>query len=100
LISNLAFLISIISLGNIKLKLVLQSFITSILDILKSFIKNIVIATFPDFTLVSIVACIGKQKSVRYRPLIGGIGMMYYLQFWGNTGDGLELVLGHGLCPL
>jgi len=41
LISNLAFRISIISLGNIKLKLVLQTFITSILDVLKSFIKNL-----------------------------------------------------------
>jgi len=32
LISNLAFLISIISLGNIKLKLVLQSFITLLIQ--------------------------------------------------------------------
>jgi len=31
-------------LGNIKLKLVLQLFITSILDVLKSFIKNLVTA--------------------------------------------------------
>jgi len=44
LISNLAFLISIISLGNIKLKLVLQSFTKSILDVLKSFIKNLAIS--------------------------------------------------------
>ena len=37
-------IISIISLGNRKLKLYLQSFIMSMLDVLKSFIKNLVTA--------------------------------------------------------
>ena len=49
---NLAFLISIISQGNRKLKLDLQSFIMSMLDVLKSFIKNLVTAKSIDLTSV------------------------------------------------
>jgi len=47
---NLAFLISIISLGNSKLKLDLQSFIMSMSDVLKSFIRNLVTAKSIDLT--------------------------------------------------
>jgi len=48
--SNLAFLISIISLSNIKLKFDLQSFIMSMLDVLESFIKNLVTVKSIDLT--------------------------------------------------
>jgi len=48
--SNLAFLISIISLSNIKLKFDLQSFLMSMLDVFKSFIKNLVTVKTIDLT--------------------------------------------------
>ena len=69
LISNLAFLISIISLGNsnIKLQLVLQSFITLILDVLKSFIKNLVTAKSIDLTSDFSNAYLGKNSDLELR---------------------------------
>ena len=50
LLSSLAFLISIISLGNKKLKLDLQSFVVSKFDVLESFIKNLVTAKSIELT--------------------------------------------------
>jgi len=60
LLSNSAFLTSIISLGNEKLKLCLQSFMTSMLDVLKSFIKNLVTAKSRDLT-----SDLGSEKHSR-----------------------------------
>ena len=50
LLSKFAFLISNISLGNKKLKLDLHSFMMSMFDVLKSFIKNLVTAKSRDLT--------------------------------------------------